>query len=81
MGVLVPDTLNGLGGKWQYFRKNSKTLGDWFLGFVCLFVCSLLFCILPPIEMFMFQKGKKFISVFKNRIEKLLPYTEEQGHL
>lgn len=81
MWVLVPDTLNGLGGKWQYFRKNSKTLGDWFLGFFCFFLfvfycfvfCHLLKCL--------FQKGKKFISVFKNRIEKLLPYTEEQGHL
>lgn len=63
-------------------EKNSKTLGDWFLGFFCVFfVCILLFRILPPLEMFMFQKGKKFISVFKNRIEKLLLYTEEQGHL
>lgn len=65
-------------------EKNSKTLGDWFLGFffvLFFFVCILLFCILPPLEMFMFQKGKKFISVFKNRIEKLLLYTEEQGHL
>lgn len=41
--------------------------------FYCFVFCHLLKCL--------FQKGKKFISVFKNRIEKLLPYTEEQGHL
>lgn len=53
-------------------EKTAKLLVTGFWG---LFVCILLFCILPPLEMFMFQKGKKFISVFKNRIEKLLPYT------